>query len=309
MRKKIITTIFSFLTFFYLQTVSAQNDEIIKMTSQEIKNLDEVYNHFEDLKGIYSKYQDRRKLFVLIYKKTTQNIHSLMLRGEVRETQWLESTIVGFAEEYRKAVYFYETNNLKYVPSPWKFDFDNSKNKTLGLATQLLLSMNSHILHDLPIVISRDVTDSSYLRRYELDFFKLNKMFSSLTPKFFEIIYKEAGQKPTYYYHPAEVIKREVVDHIVEAMRNTAWQRSLKLADIYTLNDKNDYIRYMDWHILKMGELVLELDPFLSAKPGDIFPSNVIENTWVAVTKIYESLGYEAPPTRMRNLFSQLRQY
>lgn len=293
MKKKL----FIIFVFLISSLAFGTSKDLIEIAENENHTIEDVYLNFNQFRNYYRSTSDRRVLFVKISNKITFNIEELVKSGQVLEGPWLIDIVIAFAEEYRKAVLNYESKNLADLPLPWRFDFDHSKSKTIGLATQLMLSLNSHILHDLPMVVSKNTSSQYDLYRYERDYFKLNEMFNALTPVLFSLVYKEANQTPVGYFHPAEVIKRKVVDTLVVSMRKVAWKRALKMASMKNKFSKEDYIKHIAWHTLKMSELVVDLDPFLSAPPGDILPNNVLKNTWVAIDKIYDALELESPGT------------
>ena len=283
---------------------------LIDLSSQKYETLQDVYQSFQSIKSHYVRHHDRRHLFVKVYLRITQTIDNLILEGEVYEKQWLEEAMISFAEEYRKALLNFELKNDSLLPLPWKFDFDQSKNHKWGLSTQLLLSLNSHILHDLPIVVSRSTSSLSELSRYEDDYFKLNKMFKNIVPELFTIVYKESNFRSTSYFNPSEVIKREVVKKLVLSMRKVAWERATKLTGLKTSQDRVRFIKEISEHTVYLDTLVLELDPFLSLPPGVLLPQNLRESTWRALSKIYEAIGVHAPAADLErdyvNLVNQI---
>jgi hypothetical protein len=283
---------------------------LIDLSSRKYETLEDVYQSFKSIDSHYVRHHDRRQLFVKVYLRITRSIDDLIREGEVHEKQWLEEAMISFAEEYRNALLNFELKNDSLLPLPWKFDFDQSKNHKWGLSTQLLLSLNSHILHDLPIVVSRSSSSLRELSRYEEDYFKLNKMFKNIIPELFTIVYKESNFRSTSYFNPSEVIKREVVKRLVLSMRKVAWERATKLTSLKSGQDRARFIKEISEHTVYLDTLVLELDPFLSLPPGVLLPQNLRESTWRALSKIYEAIGVHAPAADLErdyvNLVNQL---
>ncbi len=295
---------FKILSFIILFLITSQSfcDDLISIAQRENHSISDIYNNFNDFKSHYEAKGDRRKLFVKIYKNITENIELLIHDRKVSHDLWLEGIIIDFAEEYRKAVFNYELKNFNKLPLPWKFDFDHAKDFKIGLATQLLFSLNSHILHDLPYVVSQRATSTYDLILYKEDYFKLNEMFKSLTPVLFQMVYREAGFGQVSYFHPAEVIKRKVVDTLVVSMRKVAWERAMKLASLRSEVARKIYMKEVELHTVKVSEIVMDLDPFLSTKPGEIIPKDVLSSTWVAINKIFDLLELESPSTELDRL-------
>ncbi len=290
------------ISFIFLQQ-NIWGKDLFDISSVPNHSLDDVYVHFREFESFYEDHHDRRKLFVKVYRRITSNIEKLIRQGEIYEGPWLEGIVIQFAEEYRKAVLSYQIMDFYHLPKPWLFDFDQSKRNDIGLATQLLLSLNSHILHDLPLVIAESVQDSYRIDVFERDYFYLNEMFTSLTPELFNMLYKEAGYQPSSYYHPAEVLKRKIVNSIVISMRELAWKRAKKLASIRTKAAKIAYIKEIAEHTVYMDSVVLELDPFLSSRPGQLLPDHTIDNSLKAIKKIHEALETKAPSLDFKMMF------
>jgi hypothetical protein len=303
MRLFSLKIIFPFLLLGIISQ-SSFGQTLIDLSSKKYETLHDVTQSFQSIDSYYIRHRDRRHLFVKVYLKITTSIDHLILEGVVREKLWLEEAMISFAEEYRKAVLNYELKNDSLLPEPWKFDFDQSKNHKWGLSTQLLLSLNSHILHDLPIVLERGASSLGELSRFEEDYFELNSMFKNIIPELFNIVYKESRFRQTSFFHPSEVIKREVVKKLVLRMRKVAWDRAEKLVSLKNEIQKKKFIKEISKHTVYLDTLVLELDPFLSLPPGVLIPEKLRESTWKALSKIYEAIGVQAPETELEKDFA-----
>ena len=291
-----IKKILSYLPFIIILSVSAEvwgQDNLVDLTLHPNQNLVEVRENFNIIENFYTDHHDRRKLFVHIYSMVTDGIEKLIQDREIENGAWLENVIVGFSEEYRKAVLAYETKQFANLPLPWKFDFDQAQSAKIGLSTQLLLSLDSHILHDLPLVISRNIHGVADLAIYRDDYFRLNKMFVELIPDLFQVVYQEEGRTTLKAHSAAEIIKYKIVDEVVILMRQTAWNRALKMASLQTDVDRLSYKNQIAMKTEKFSELILTLDPFLNTNPGQLMPSNTLKITLKTIAQMHTILEAE----------------
>jgi hypothetical protein len=275
------------ILFFFFLSLSVYAQDLKDLTNYSSGSVQEVLENFSQLENYYSVHHDRRKLFVKIYSHITYGIEDMISSRQVIHGAWLEDLIIGFSDEYRKAVWAYESNQMNQVTLAWRYDFDQSRAAQIGRATQLLLSLNSHILFDLPLTISKNMNSSIGLNKYKEDYFKLNQMFKNLIPQLFAILYREENFKNTWNNHPAELLKKEIVGQLVVQMRKAAWKRSLFLADIRDAKMRNSYIKQIEIQTVQLSKLVVSLDPFLSTIPGQIVPEHLRENTLKTLKSIY----------------------
>ena len=289
--KKLV--IFPLLMVLNLSHPLWADDGISDLTRNPNQNLVEVRDNFNQLENYYSSHHDRRKLFVHIYTMVTDSIENLIDQRKIENGAWLEDVIVGFSEEYRKAVFAYEEKNFIDLSLPWKFDFEQAQLARIGLATQLMLSLDSHILHDLPLVISKDVHSSNELTKYRKDYFRLNKMFIDLIPNLFKAVYQEENIRVLKNHSAAEIVKYKIVDEVVILMRKTAWKRALKLSSLDSEKKRKDYIKYIAIKTEELSKLIVTLDPFLNTKPGQLIPSHLMSNSLRTISQIHTILEAE----------------
>jgi Family of unknown function (DUF5995) len=297
------------LLLLLLLSFSAAAQDLVLISSRPSTSVTDVLDSFGKFETYYSAKSDRRKLFVRIYTHITHGIEKMIESREVENGNWLEDLIVGFSEEYRKAVHAYETNDSASLPLPWKFDFDHAKKRDLGLPTQLLLSLNSHIIHDLPITMAASVKRTSELDHYKNDYFKLNEMFKSVMPELFVMVYKETHYNRFYNYHPTEVLKRQVVNQLVLSMRKSAWESGVNLAQQASPLQRVSAIKKLALQTVKVSELVIALDPFLSTKQGELFPEKSLEKSWDALKKIAVILRTQPPTNLVHTYRRELQKY
>ncbi len=274
---------------------SALSQTLVDLSGAPYKTVTEVKKNFTDLRRYYDSRRDRRALFVNVYRQVTVNIEDLIRTKQVTHGPWLNELILGFANEYREALWLYELPVRSRVPGPWLFDFDNARTGTLGPPTQLLLSMNSHILYDLPRIVAESVPAAGSLAPYREDYFKLNPMFRDMMPDLFRTLYRDGGHPEESINHPVEKIKLRVLYLLVLQMRKFAWDKAVQLHALKDPTAREAFVRGLDQQVQKISQVESTLDPFLSNEPGKAIPWAVKARAIRGLRQIFELLGGTLP--------------
>jgi hypothetical protein len=264
----------NFIRFFLflLISINAYSQDLIEITKTPSGTLEDSLQNFSEIENYYHQNNDRRELFVSIYTIVTLGIQDLISKREIEHGPWLEDMVVGFSEEYRKAVLAFETKNNSNVPPPWAYDFNLAKTGGVGRVTLLLTSLTSHILNDLPIVISKNAHSAHDLSPYKKDYFALNKMFKNLIPKLFKKVYSNSKFDKKILNNPTEKIKIAVVNKLIFRMRQIAWKRAENLANIKTAKARKQYQEAIAHKTINWSKFFVSMDAFLNTKPGQLFP-------------------------------------
>lgn len=286
----------------YLAIAPVQAQNLPPSTCAKYHTIQELKDNFAELLRHFEYQNDRRKLFVRVYQKVTASIEGLIQSRKVVNKVWMEDLVVGFGNEYRRALVNYEAGHLEQVPSPWLLDFDMAKTRRIGLQTQLLLSMSSHILYDLPRTVGRSSRD---LKAYQADYFRLNSMFNDIMMDLLDLVYGESNFSILYAYHPVERMKRDVIAALVALMRNYAWKKSIDMAALDS-SQQEIFSKSLEGFSRKFNQALLAFDPFLSAAPGSILPGQFNALTINQLEGIFRML--ESIPPSLRNEVTGLTQ-
>jgi hypothetical protein len=97
---------------------------------------------------------DYRGVFLRAYRDITARLDQAIDAGEFKDNPWMERLDLAFAEEYFAALRAYDSG-----PGPlarcWRLAFDANRGRQTSALQDLLLGMNAHIRHDLPIAIDK----------------------------------------------------------------------------------------------------------------------------------------------------------
>jgi len=107
----------------------------------------------ETIESFFRDRQDRRAVFATAYVAATRAVAGGIDGGFFRDKDWVTVYLLSFANLYRDALLAFDRGDIARVPRPWRRSFQLSS-QAKGLVLQdLLLGINAHINHDLPIAL------------------------------------------------------------------------------------------------------------------------------------------------------------
>ena len=212
----------SLLRIFILTTICLFNNKS-SAKSDTLHTIDEVIHKFQSLNFNFKTHKDHRLVFATTYLDSTIEIKKEILNNTFNYPNWVESIVVDFANLYIHSLESYKSG--KKTALSWSEAFRINDEKYDKLSVQLMLAMNAHIYHDLPIALMRNFDKGFSPEQVKSDFFKMNAVFERLTPKFMAVLYdleKILGVSD-------KGIKEWLVFQVVKTMRSDAWELGVQL--------------------------------------------------------------------------------
>lgn len=130
------------------------------------QSIEDVMAGLSMLEQAFVERRDRRGVFVSAYIQITGELIQRIGDGRFDDDEWLSSYVVAFAELYRHALATYEQGDLEAVPKPWRAAFDAALDGSSVIIQDLILGINAHINHDLPLALLRVSIDPDRPSRY-----------------------------------------------------------------------------------------------------------------------------------------------
>lgn len=189
--------------------------------------------------------RDFNAVFVRSYRTVTSKMESGIHNGVFEDNRWMEALDVQFAQEYFDALEAYESGTGT-VPTSWKLAFELAHQKKTTVLQDLLLGMNAHILHDLPIALHKTGVDPSRLELRKRDHEKVNEVLAGAID--------EVQDEVTGHYSWALGFvdrllgdKDELLtDAGIHAARKNAWSSARMLAGTRDDAARRDVLRNID---------------------------------------------------------------
>jgi hypothetical protein len=195
-------------------------------------SIDDAITALVMLEQTFRRQHDRRAIFATAYLAITRAIKQSIADGLFRDPAWVERYALCFANLYRTALLAFEQGNMDALPKAWRFAFEISKNNRALAIQDLVLGINAHINHDLPLALIAVTIDPNRPIRYS-DHCKVNDVLRAAT----DPMQQRIGQ----LYAPILNLLDQACDHLdediacfsVEKARESAWLAAVALANAH----------------------------------------------------------------------------
>ena len=191
--------------------------------SLKLKSIDEVIAKFQEVTTSFEESKNHRLVFATTYLDSTIELRKEIEKNSFQNPTWVETIVVEFANLYIDSLKGYEKNSK--IAISWKEAFKINDERYHKLSVQLLLAMNAHIYHDLPIALLKSFERGYDPLRLNNDFLKMNDVFERLTPKFMSLLY----DLESFFGMNNKGIKDWIIFRVVKSMRADAWDLGVEL--------------------------------------------------------------------------------
>ncbi|GIW22191.1 MAG: hypothetical protein KatS3mg068_1198 [Candidatus Sericytochromatia bacterium] len=127
------------------------------------KKLNLVLNRLDKMEKTLTASKDHKGLFVSMYKVITnralKEMQGYIKEGKNKEAEFVVKLAINFANKYFDAYDNLVNGDIEKIPEAWRYAFDSGRISKVdnypreSLIEILALSMNAHILHDLPFTL------------------------------------------------------------------------------------------------------------------------------------------------------------
>lgn len=118
-----------------------------------LASVDAVLARMTALLEEFERKRDPRAVFLRSYRIITTRVRDRVAETTFNDAIWLAALDVEFARAYFDALEGYEAG--KPIPRSWQLAFDRAQEGRTTVLADLVLGMNAHIFHDLPIAVYR----------------------------------------------------------------------------------------------------------------------------------------------------------
>ena len=194
------------------------------------KTLDDVVSGLGQLEHRFRQAHDRRCIFLTLYGVVSTAMREKVSQRAFEDNAWVERYAVAFADLYRVALQRYEAAQLDEVPTAWRICFDAAKAGNGLVLQDVLLGVNAHVNHDLPLALSAISIDPDRAARYR-DHTAVNQVLAAVTER--------ATERLAALYAPGLKTMDEVAGQVdellgsfsLEVARESAWESAVALAN------------------------------------------------------------------------------
>ena len=152
------------------------------MPSAPFRTLDDVVNGLSALESDLRDRQDRRCMFLTLYRVVSSEMRSQVEAGAFDDPEWVHRYAVAFANLYREAFDAYDAGQRGRVPKAWLLCFDAAAAGRTLVLQNVFLGVNAHVNHDLAYALFGVSIDPDRARRYR-DHSAVNRVLGSVTER------------------------------------------------------------------------------------------------------------------------------
>lgn len=200
-------------------------------------NVVEVEAGLASLERAFAERGDVRGAFATTYLESTRRQFVWLRERRFGDMPWVERAMVAFANRYRGALESYEAARLDEVPVPWRLALDADRRGVLAAVQNLLLGINAHINHDLPLALAEVGLTIGGESRLD-DHQRINETLFAATPEV-------RRRVPTLYAARLRFVSRwfgGTIDRLVAAglvaARRRAWNAAADLVAASTEGER-----------------------------------------------------------------------
>lgn len=220
---------------------------------------------------------DRRERALLVYRTFKVELRRNLREGRFRDPAWAEAVCCRMGELYFEADIAYEQDPAR-CPEPWTSTFDAVRRRGTNLFQDMLLAMNAHINHDLPLCTFQtmerfgDVEELSrggrtslrfreLLRRRYHDFLLINEIAWESIPRIQKVACARLNPLARLVNRATLRFTRPPLERIICEYRDRAWAHTLVLISSTDPRSAAAIRRHLSLFALRAVEGVERLSP------------------------------------------------
>lgn len=171
---------------------------------------------------------DRRAVFASTYLIQIQAFAADVGKpGSYQNPAWMEKMVLDFLQRYLDAFDAYERQDFAHVPAAWKVAFDRAVAADGPVMGDLLLAMNAHINHDLPITLAATQAGASV----KADYLRFNDVLEANIGGVQDLVanrFLKPGSLAAKGDRLLGPIDEAATDMTIRRWRDAAWTNGLK---------------------------------------------------------------------------------
>ena len=224
--------------------------------SRIFATIDDAAEGLAALEVRYRERNDRRAIFLTLYGIVSADMRARVAARAFEDNAWVERYTVGFANLYREALASYEAGDLERVPKSWRLCFDAAVAGTGLVLQDMLLGVNAHVNHDLPLALSAISIDPDRALRYR-DHSAVNAVLAGVTERATARLAALYAPGLTALDDCAGPIDEMLSAFSLEVARESAWEGAVSLANARNTFERALVSRLMATRAAAVARLLL----------------------------------------------------
>ena len=229
---------------------------LIDELTPEYRTFEDVLGSLGRLQQIFYEQRDRRAVFVSAYLVITAAVKARVLSQGFLDNEWVMRYDVAFANLYRTALLAYERGDAGELPEAWRIAFDAARHNDALIIQDLILGINAHVNHDLPLALSAVSIDPDRQQRF-MDHNAVNGTLRTAAGELenrIETMYAPGLDMLGRAFYP---VAGEITSFDLTASRQLAWDHAVALADARDDGERDAITRGIDAYSTVLARLIL----------------------------------------------------
>jgi len=182
---------------------------------------------------------DTRALFPLVYSLTIQSAERQLARGAFRNSAWVTTLIVNYANLYRRTIQAELAGKRRTLPAGWQVEFDRSNYDGWSADADIVYGIHVHIARDL--VEALLITPTNFASpSVRADFFQITEALQETMPEIWNVFLSYSS---TPRLLPG--LEKSVMMTWIAELRARAWDQAVA-ASRYNRSAQSQFLRELD---------------------------------------------------------------
>ncbi|HEX8692500.1 MAG TPA: DUF5995 family protein [Longimicrobium sp.] len=229
---------------------------LIALLDQPWQTIDDVVDGLMVLEHWLRERRDRRAVFASAYLDITLAVRRRSSEGHFfADDAWVRRYDVAFANLYREALFAFARGDHQNVPKAWRFSFETSATGDALVLQDLLLGINAHINHDLPLALEQVSIDPREGRL--ADHTRVNEALQAATDPLQDRIAGLYAPALRVLDRIAGRIDEDIAGFSVRKARQACWDNAVLLAEAGSDEGRAAVRRRLDDSSAVLARLIL----------------------------------------------------
>ena len=200
----------------------------------------------DQLRAVALDAADASGYFAAMYARVTSAVDDAIAAGRFVDGSGMASFARAFA-----ARYLVPRSGQPPIPGCWQAAWDVSADRDLLVVQHLLLGVNAHVNHDLPLVVVDLAGERGGLDAMRSDFEAINRILAETQPR----VMKDLGLTSRWVNVVASLGAGRVFDFSLDVAREQAWRSAERLYGMDPV-DRPDDVAELDQLVRVLAYLV-----------------------------------------------------
>jgi hypothetical protein len=235
-------------------------DGLVDALERRYESVQDVIDGLGAVEAVLRSQRDRRAVFATGYLNMTLEIGRRVQGSSFLDPAWAARYAACFANLYRTALLAFEQGRIDAVPKPWRIAFETSRAGHGLILQDLLLGMNAHINHDLPLALVEVTIDPEREKRRR-DHFAVNEAIRAATDPVQEQVARLYAPVLRLLDIGFKRLDEDVANFSVAKARLNAWVSAIALAGAADEDERAAVLDSISDRASVMAKLILAPTP------------------------------------------------